>query len=163
MFLKLLAQKFWDTFSKVHAFQLLCILIHQIFLEKVPQIIWIWSTPAPPFLHKIPKILMHKKYPTIFRLHCSPPYTGFLRINLGDTQMTGRGLMPITARHLGRLLWSPGCPGGAPRVASARTVLTCTTTLLPSTTTLLPSTTRPSTTRLSADLSSAVCRLCSTR
>ena len=67
---------FWYTFPKVKTFgtfgTLLCILIHPIFWQKVSQNFWIWSTP-PPFLPKIPKILVHKKCPKTFGLLRNPP------------------------------------------------------------------------------------------
>ena len=67
---------FWYTFPKVKTFgtfgTLLCILIHPIFWQKVSQNFWIWSNP-PPFLPKIPKMLVHKKCPKTFGLLRNPP------------------------------------------------------------------------------------------
>ena len=68
---------FLDTFPKVKTFgnfgTLLCILIHPIFWQKVSQNYWNWSNPHPPFLPKIPKMLLHKKCPKSFGLPWNPP------------------------------------------------------------------------------------------
>ena len=46
-----LPRNFWGTFSKVQTFgtfeALLCVRLHTVFGQKVPQNFWIWSTPSP--------------------------------------------------------------------------------------------------------------------